>query len=111
MNIVIHGDGMQTRDFVYVEDVVRANELALTRGAGNVYNVGTGSSITVNELAERIVEITGSRSRIVYGAGRAGDVRYSEADVGAIEGVGYGAKVSVEGGLGRYCDSHLNISQ
>ena len=103
-DIIIHGDGMQTRDFVYVEDVVRANELVLKHGDGEVFNVGTGKSITVNELAERIVEITGSESRIVYGEGRAGDVRFSEADVGAIEGVGYRAKVSVEEGLRRYCE-------
>lgn len=99
MNIVINGDGMQTRDFAYVEDVVRANELALKRGDGEVFNVGTGRSITVNELAEKIVEITGSKSKIVYGEERAGDVRYSEADVGAIEGIGYRAQVSVKDGL------------
>ena len=87
-DIIIHGDGMQTRDFVYVKDVVRANELALKHGDGEVFNVGTGRSITVNELAERIVDITGLESRIVYGEERVGDVRYSEADVGAIEGIG-----------------------
>ena len=103
-DIIIHGDGMQTRDFVYVEDVVRANELVLKHGDGEVFNVGTGKSITVNELAERIVEITGSESRIVYGEGRAGDVRFSEADVGAIEDIEYRAQVSVEEGLRRYCE-------
>lgn len=110
-DIIIHGDGMQTRDFVYVEDVVRANELALKHGDGEVFNVGTGRSITVNELAERIVEITGSESRIVYGDERAGDVRYSEADVGAIEGVGYRAQVFVGDGLRRYCEFEMSISQ
>ena len=110
-DIIIHGDGMQTRDFVYVEDVVRANELALKHGDGEVFNVGTGRSITVNELAERIVEITGSESRIVYGDERAGDVRYSEADVGAIEDIGYRAQVSVEDGLRRYCEFEASISQ
>lgn len=107
-DIIIHGDGMQTRDFVYVEDVVRANELVLKHGDGEVFNVGTGRSITVNELAERIVDITGSESRIVYGEERAGDVRYSEADVGAIEGIGYKAQVSVEEGLRRYCEFEAN---
>jgi len=108
-DIVINGDGMQTRDFVYVDDVVRANELALKHGDGMVFNVGTGRSITVNELAERILEITDSQSRIVHGDGRAGDVRYSEADVGAIEGIGYRAQVSVEDGSRRYCEYEMKM--
>lgn len=101
-DIVINGDGMQTRDFVYVGDVVRANELALKHGDGEVFNVGTGSSITVNELAKRIIEITDSQSSIVYGDMRAGDVRYSEADISAIGDIGYSAKTSVVDGLRRY---------
>ena len=85
-DIVIYGDGGQTRDFVHVSDVVRANVAAMEHGDGEVFNVATGSSVTIQELAENIVEITGMRSGIVHEAKRTGDVRDSRADVGKIAG-------------------------
>ena len=83
-DVVIYGDGGQTRDFVHVSDVVRANVAAMEHGDGDVFNVATGASVTIRELAENIVEIAGTGAGIVHEAERAGDVRDSRADVGMI---------------------------
>ncbi|MCK5699285.1 MAG: GDP-mannose 4,6-dehydratase, partial [Candidatus Aenigmarchaeota archaeon] len=85
-DIVIYGDGGQTRDFVHVSDVVHANVAAMEHGGGEVFNVATGSSVTVLELAENIVESVGNKVEILYEDERVGDVRDSRADVGKISG-------------------------
>ena len=78
--IIIFGDGKQTRDFIYVKDIVKANELALVKGAG-VYNIGAGKEITINALAKKIIKLTNSKSKIVYKPRRPGDVKKSLADI------------------------------
>jgi UDP-glucose 4-epimerase len=116
-DITIYGDGSQTRDFIYVEDVVGANLLAagLDSAAAaaeaseakpsrqhGVYNVASASSVSVNDLAETIREITGSRSRIVHTAPRAGDVKHSLADTSRIwQDLGFSVTVGLEEGLRR----------
>jgi len=80
--ITIYGDGEQTRDFVYVKDVVNANVLAATNPAATgVFNVALGQSTSINELAKVIIQETGSRSRIFYEKERAGDIKHSQASV------------------------------
>jgi UDP-glucose 4-epimerase len=66
--ILIHGDGEQTRDYTFVGDAVEATLLAAVspRAEGQIYNVGTGRETTVNQLADAILRITGSRSRLEY---------------------------------------------
>jgi len=97
--ITIHGDGKQTRDFIYVEDVARAIELGLTSGTG-VVNIATGKSVTIQGLAETIVRLTNSKSRLAYGEARAGDPRTSLADVTrAREELGFEAATPLEEGL------------
>lgn len=109
--VTVHGDGSQTRDFVFVGDVVRANLHAATaKDVGNAYNVGSGESISIRELAETIVELTDSSSDIVHTEGRDGDVRDSQADITAArESFGYEPTVSLRDGLERtaewYTDS------
>ncbi|MBI4979387.1 MAG: SDR family oxidoreductase [Spirochaetes bacterium] len=78
-DITIFGDGEQTRDFVYVKDVAQGNMLAARTG-GDVFNVAWGKKITVNDLAKKIIAITGSKSRIVHLAERPGDIKHSVAD-------------------------------
>jgi len=79
--ITIYGDGKQTRDFVQISDVVRANRLAAeTDHVGTAYNVGTGASTSIAELTERVREAVGSDSPIVHTDSREGDIRYSRAD-------------------------------
>jgi UDP-glucose 4-epimerase len=106
-DITIFGDGEQTRDFVYVKDVARANLMAAGIGAdagadvsGCVFNVACGRSITINALAEMIVGITGSSSRIVHAEERPGDIKHSLADVAQIsEKLAYRPDTDLETGL------------
>ena len=80
--IIIYGDGEQTRDFIYVRDVVDANVLAATsRGATGVFNIAQGRAITINALAKIIVQEAGSMSTIVHGEERPGEIRHSLASI------------------------------
>lgn len=80
--IVIYGDGEQTRDFVFVKDVVNANVLAATsENAHGVFNVANGSSISIKELAGLIISETGSSSRIIFETERPGDIKHSLASI------------------------------
>ncbi len=82
--LTIHGDGTQQRDFVHVRDVVRANlAAATTREVGRAFNVGTGVSVSIRELAELIRDVTGSDSPIVHDDPRPGDIQVSRADITA----------------------------
>jgi len=81
-DITVHGDGDQTRDFVYVDDVVQANcKAATTDYVGKSYNIGTGESTTIRELAELIQDVTDTNSDIVHLDARPGDIEHSEADI------------------------------
>lgn len=99
--ITVHGDGEQTRDFVHVEDIVQANRLAAEADAvGEAFNVGTGTSITIRELAGLVRELVGSDAEIVHTEPRPGDIRHSCADVSrARERLGYSPARAVEEGL------------
>jgi len=100
----IHGDGEQSRDFTYIDNVVHANLLALTapRLGGETINVALGGRITLNELYAHIAKILGSDIQPEHSEPRAGDVRHSQASIEkAEELLGYASKVSVEDGLAR----------
>ncbi|NOX97338.1 MAG: SDR family oxidoreductase [Nitrospirae bacterium] len=74
-SISIFGDGEQLRDYVYVEDVVRANVLSLNKGeGGDVINIGTARGVSVNELFKNLAEITGFPGKPVYHPSRAGEI-------------------------------------
>lgn len=80
--LTIFGDGSQTRDFVYVGDVVRALVAAVGNGNSRaIANVGTGGEISVLELAKTIIELCGARSTIVHAPARAGEILKSRARV------------------------------
>lgn len=80
--IIIYGDGRQTRDFVYVKDVVHANVLAATTpGVHGSFNVANGSSISILELASLVINETGSKSKIIFEKERAGDIKHSLASI------------------------------
>jgi UDP-glucose 4-epimerase len=97
--IGIFGDGEQTRDFIYVKDIVAANaHFALGEHTG-VYNVAYGGRITVNELARRIVRLTGSRSEIRYLPERPGDVKHSMAAVDRLRATGFVPASDFDAGL------------
>lgn len=98
--IGIHGDGGQTRDFVHVTDIVGA--LAFAGGSAEMsgtYNVGYGRSQSILSLAQEILRLTGSRSRIEHLPPRAGDVRHSLASAERLLGAGWKPRSSVSAGL------------
>jgi nucleoside-diphosphate-sugar epimerase len=103
----IYGDGEQTRDFTYIENVIDAN-LAGTEAAdcaGGVFNIACGKRITVNRLAELLAEHLGVSIPGFHLDRRAGDVRHSLADIGAARrALLYEARIGVEEGLSRYCE-------
>ncbi len=103
----IHGDGLQSRDFVYVADVANA----LLRAAhvpgvsGRVYNVGTGGSVTLLELIAGLNRILGTSIVPAHSAARAGDIRHSRAKIGRITtDLGYSPTILFAEGLRRTLD-------
>ncbi|NDF27713.1 MAG: NAD-dependent epimerase/dehydratase family protein [Nitrosopumilaceae archaeon] len=79
---IIYGDGSQTRDFVYVRDVIRANILAMkSKVEHSFFNVGTNTSISVLELANLIVSAFGSNLKPIHAAPLPGDVQITQADI------------------------------
>jgi len=80
---VIYGDGSQTRDFVYVKDVVDAllRAAQTDRNTGEVYNIGSGSRVTINRLWERIASLSGQQTKPIYQPARAGDILHSVGNI------------------------------
>ncbi len=108
--VTVHGDGEQSRDFTYVENVVRANLLAVDAAyaAGRVLNIATGGSETVNALADTVGRLLGRPVEKLYGPAQPGDVRESWADVTAArDAIGYEPAVGFEEGLRRTIDAML----
>ncbi len=105
--ITVEGDGEQTRDFVHIDDVVQANlRAATTEATGTSYNIGTGSNITIRELAETVQAVTGTDSEIVHVDPRPGDIEQSEADITkARQQLDYTPTVTLEDGLSQLVDS------
>lgn len=104
--IEIFGDGSKTRDFVYVEDVVEATLLAAKRGSSKVYNIGGGKSISINELAGKIIDITNSKSKIVRTEPLKGDAEHTCANIDrARKDLGWMPRVTLAEGLNRYISS------
>jgi UDP-glucose 4-epimerase len=105
----IHGDGSQSRDFTYVDNVVHANLLACKAPggevAGKVFNVATGTRIDLNEIFSVLKKLTGYPGEVKHGPERAGDVKHSLADLSRSEKhLGYKPQVNFEEGLRRTID-------
>ena len=98
--ITIYGDGKQTRDFIYVKDVVAANVfLACQSPATGVFNVACGKRMTINKLAQMICRLTGSRSKIKYAPERQGDVKHSLASIEKLRSAGFAPAGTFADGL------------
>ena len=98
--ITIFGDGLQTRDFIYINDVVGANAFfALKSQATGVFNVAGGRQITITNLALTIRDLTKSSSTIEYSAERAGDVKHSVAGMHKAQAAGFKPVCDLAGGL------------
>jgi UDP-glucose 4-epimerase len=101
---VVYGDGLQSRDFTYVDNVVEANLLASEAGnaAGKAFNVACGGRYTLLELLAKLKEILESEIEPIHEAPRAGDVKDSQASIDAAElALGYRVKVGFDEGLRR----------
>lgn len=102
----INGDGDQTRDFVFVEDVVNAFILASTKGDGLLLNIGTGVETSINDLYTTMLDAHGGGPLAERGPARAGEVRFSSLDPSlANEKLGWRAAVSLRDGLVAVLDS------
>jgi len=112
---VIHGNGEQTRDFVNVQDVVDANMLALwsKNAVGEVFNIGTGTPTSIDQLAKTILQILGKESlKPIYTDSRPGDIPASYADISkARRALGYNPKVTLKEGITKLVDWYRHISQ
>lgn len=103
--VVIYGDGSQTRDYVFVGDVVRANLAALNHEGSGIFNVGTSRETSVNELFAILRDAAGADVEAGYEAGRPGEQRRSVLSYARTEeGLGWTPSVSLEEGLARTVD-------
>jgi UDP-glucose 4-epimerase len=99
-DITIFGDGGQTRDFIYVKDIVGALAFAAeTPGVTGVFNAGYGGQLTINHLAEELINAAGSTSKVLHAAERAGDVRHSRANADLLRAAGWVPRYRLEEGL------------
>lgn len=112
--LTVLGDGEQSRDFVHVQDVVDAYLLAAGMLKGNrdtqaplsgVYNVGSQIQLSINDLADKIIEIADSTAGKVHLPPRAGDIRHSLADISKFKNAtGYSPKIPLQEGLSQLID-------
>ena len=108
-DINIYGDGQQTRDFVFVKDVAGANLHARTAPAG-VYNVGNNSTTIIQELAEKIIKLTNSNSKLINVSERPGEVKHSRASIERIISTGWSPSFPFDTALEKtieYYSTHL----
>ncbi len=99
---IVYGDGAQTRDFIHIRDVVRANLLAATvaQAAGGVFNIGGGQRISLNQVLAVASELLGAEARPDYQPARAGDIHDSVADITQARAtLGFAPQVSFREGL------------
>jgi UDP-glucose 4-epimerase len=100
--LTIYGDGSQTRDFVYVQDIVNSIVLAVERKDvdGEIFNIGTGKAVTIEELAKTMLSLTGKELEIIKVPIRKGDIKHSYANISkASKLLGYNPQFSLNEGL------------
>ena len=98
-DITIYGDGEQTRDFIYVKDIVEANVFMAMNDFTGVYNIAYGKKITINDLVKEIVKVTNSKSKVVHLDERPGDVKHSMAGVDKLKSTGFVPKHTFAEGM------------
>ncbi len=106
---MIFGDGKQTRDFIFIEDVVRANVAAAENDGSGVFNVGRGESESLMKLIERLNNVLGTEHKPVYDDPRPGDIRHSEADMAKmIDRFGFRSRIGFDEGLSKTANHFQN---
>ncbi|MDR7925259.1 GDP-mannose 4,6-dehydratase [Latilactobacillus sakei] len=104
---MLFGDGSQTRDYVYIDDVVSALLILATKpeAKNDVYNVATGETISLIDVIKAYEDAAGRKVKVVKKEARMGDVQNSLADITKLRGLGYEPKVDVNTGLAKYWDA------
>ena len=108
--ITVYGDGEQTRDFTYIDDIVKANKqlLKTCSADGVAMNIGSGNRISVNDLAHMIKEIIGSRSEIIYTEVQRGDAEHTLANIErAKKLISYEPSVPIKRGVERFISWYI----
>jgi len=96
----IYGDGNQTRDFIFVKDVVNANILAIEKDIEGTFNIGSGKSISIKDIAHKIIRLLDKHLEPIYAPQRKGDVINSVSDISlARKRLGYKPRFDIEEGL------------
>jgi len=111
--ITVYGDGEQSRDFTYIDNVIQANLLALRapNAPGEVCNIGCGQSVTLNQLIQILEELLKVRAQVTYAPAKPGDVRHSLADITkATRVLGYVPETEIEEGLRRTVEALVKSS-
>ena len=99
-DITVFGDGGQTRDFIFVKDIVGALTFAVeTPGVTGVFNAGYGGQITINDLANHIIQAASSTSKVLHAEERPGDVRHSRASADKLRAAGWTPKHELDEAL------------
>ena len=99
--IKIFGDGKQSRDFVYIDDVVKVNAFFMENELEGVYNVASGRSVSINDLVNRILFITDSQSEIEHLPERPGEIRHLQASTDKLHSAGVRCDCTFSAGLGK----------
>ena len=102
----IFGNGEQSRDFVFIEDVIQALNLVATseESLGQVYNVGTNNSVSLNELIDVLNELFKLELSVEYKDERSGDIKHSLANIEKLKSIGYTPNYTIKSGLKKYVD-------
>jgi len=109
-DLYIFGSGEQRRDYMHIDDAVRGYELCFQNPdlEGQAINVGTGTTVTVNEIADLIIKITGSKSKIIRTDSRPGEVMRLCADITKAKDYGFVSKTDFEQDLTKYVNWYKN---
>ncbi len=98
-NIEIFGDGEQTRDFIFINDIVSALMFLMEKDFSGIVNLARGEKISINQLAELVQKIAGRRIPMEFKKSRSGEVRHSIADISKIKSLGFEPEISLQKGL------------
>jgi len=110
-DIEISGNGSYSRDYTYISDIVEANLLFMNKKfSGDVFNIGRGEGITIKELADTILELTGSKSKIKYSKEKKGNIVHELANTNKLEKkLNWKPKVSLEEGLKKFIEHFKKV--
>lgn len=107
-DFIVYGDGEQTRDFIYIRDVIDALLLLTINDKANcsgVYNIATGSSVSLNDMISNYEVVSSNKLNRKYKESRKGDIKYSAANIDRLKQLGFSPKYTILDGLGEYWKS------